>query len=73
MCPTVRAPPRRAQRIDTTATYLGRAHNCEFVPWNRSAILNLSKEEAMLTASLSAFLFRKEGSKAVQPLAGADE
>jgi hypothetical protein len=27
MCPTVRAPPRRAQRTDTTATYLGRAHN----------------------------------------------
>src|SRR6266851_4185406 len=37
------------------------------------AILDLSKEEAMLTASLSAFLFRKEGSEAVQPLAAADE
>ena len=28
MCPTLRAPPRRAQRADTDATYLGRAHNC---------------------------------------------
>jgi hypothetical protein len=28
MCPTLRAPPRRAQRPDADATYLGRAHNC---------------------------------------------
>src|SRR3984885_12694197 len=31
------------------------------------AILDLRKEQAMLTASLSALLFRKEGSEAVQP------
>ena len=37
------------------------------------AILDLSKEEAMLTAGLFALLFRKEGSEAVQPLAAADE
>jgi len=37
------------------------------------AILDLSKEEAMLTAGLSALPFGKEGSEAVQPLAAADE
>lgn len=37
------------------------------------AILDLSKEEAMLTAGLFALLFGKEGSEAIQPLAGADE
>ena len=37
------------------------------------AILDLSKEEAMLTAGLFALLLGKEGSEAVPPLAGADQ
>src|ERR1700733_12051877 len=37
------------------------------------AILDLGKEEAMLTAGLFALLFGKEGSETLQPLAGADQ
>ena len=36
MCPTLRAPPRRAQRADTDATYLGRAHNCRNFVFRRN-------------------------------------
>jgi hypothetical protein len=37
------------------------------------AILDLSKEEAMLTAGLFALLLGEKGSESVQPLAAADE
>jgi len=37
------------------------------------AILDLSKEQTMLTTGLFALLFREEGSEAVQPLATADQ
>ena len=37
------------------------------------AILNLSKEEAMLTMGLAALIFGEEGSEAIEPLATAGQ
>ena len=61
MCPTLRAPPRRAQRADTDATYLGRAHNCRFVPWNKSTVLNLGDGVEAGQVHLVPFFFGELG------------
>jgi hypothetical protein len=41
MCPTPRGPPHQTQLADPDATYLEWAHNCDFVPCNKIAVLDL--------------------------------
>jgi len=69
MCPAPRGPPHQTQLADPDATYLARAHNCDFVAGNKIAVLNLGKEEAMLTTGLFALALGEEGGESIQPLA----
>jgi hypothetical protein len=41
MCPTPRGPPRQTQLADKDATYSERAHNCRFVPGNKTTVFDL--------------------------------
>ena len=47
MCPTLRAPPHRARRTDTNATYLGRAHNCDNLIFHRRVALDALGERLL--------------------------
>jgi hypothetical protein len=49
------------------ATYLERAHNCDFVPGNKIAEFHLGKEQLMPATVLAPFWATKERNQAVQP------
>src|SRR5919108_2546109 len=57
MCPNLRAPPRQSGCANMAATYSGRAHNCDFVPRNKTAVLDLSDGIKAGEIHLAAFLF----------------
>ena len=43
MCPTPRGPPHQTQLADPDATYLARAHNCDFVTGNKITVFDLGQ------------------------------
>jgi hypothetical protein len=61
MCPTPRGPPRQTQLADKDATYSERAHNCRFVPGNKTAVLHLGQGVEAGQAHLAAFFFGELG------------
>ena len=68
MCPTLRAPPHRARRTDTNATYLGRAHNCRICSMEQIAVLNLRQGVEAGQVHLAAFFFGELGSQQERPV-----
>ena len=67
MCPTPRGPPHQTQLADPDATYLARAHNCDFVAGNKITVFHLGKEQLMPATVLAPFLGTKERNQALQP------
>jgi hypothetical protein len=58
---------RKALFASPLATYFGRPHNCESVPWNKFAVLDLGKKQPVLNARILSLVGSEKGREAGQP------